>query len=113
MTPTEDDGSKRRGLAPVTRKKRLPEALSWRLCPQPLSCTERGGEGEKAMDSDGLQAVALPLSVQERGLGGEANRHAPFSTGPSFTNESLCTQPRGSWPRRGRARGVEEISSIL
>jgi hypothetical protein len=31
MTPTEDDGSKRRALAPVTRKKRLPEALSWRL----------------------------------------------------------------------------------
>jgi hypothetical protein len=31
MTPTEDDGSKRSGLALVTREKSLPEALSWRL----------------------------------------------------------------------------------
>jgi hypothetical protein len=51
--------------------------------PQPLSSTERGGEGKgregregrggggrKVRYSNGLQALLLPLSVQERGLGG-------------------------------------------
>ena len=79
MTPTEDDGSKRRGLAPVTRKKRLPEALSWRLW----------GWGVRLL---------LPLSVQERGLGGEANRSYPF---PYFSPRcrGLCERD-GPGPRR-------------
>jgi hypothetical protein len=58
--------------------------------PQPLSCTERGGEerggeerggegrrgegrrgkGRKVRDCHGLHPSLLPLSVQERGLGG-------------------------------------------
>jgi hypothetical protein len=71
MTPTEDDGSKRRGLAPVTRKKRLPEALSWRLCPPAPSPVWRGGgEGEKPQGFWWVAPSGAPPFRTGEGAGG-------------------------------------------
>ena len=69
MTPTEDDGSKRRGLAPVTRKKRLPEALSWRLCPLAPPCPSRVHLG-----TQGDPAAEMPCEMCPRGSRGSQSR---------------------------------------
>jgi hypothetical protein len=46
--------------------------------PAPSPVRRGGGEGGKTRNSGVLSPLGLPLSVQERGLGGEANRAPPF-----------------------------------
>jgi hypothetical protein len=93
MTPTEDDGSKRRGLAPVTRKKRLPEALSWRLCPLAPPCPSRVHLGTQGDPAAQIPEEDDPGHEEEDGGAGDCSPgRAPRGWNSSFMPKPCSSQ---------------------
>ncbi len=72
--------------------------------PQPPSPVRRGGRGEKPRDLNDRQALLLPLSVQERGPGGDGCGPLPPLPPPPARQQAIRRRAGDAFEEAHRSR---------